>query len=99
MSAPLIGPQRVTRILNEMLATDRGALLLMLDHKVLVSEAVAAHPEIPTITIADRACVTPFAVINGLFGASPDGHGYVGILSDHAGPVRFVALDGHGGIL
>lgn len=83
-------------VLNAALAADREAVKTLLEFRVPCNAALGAHPTIQ-VRRGPPHSVGILGILNGCYGAVPDGPrkgwGWITLLTDEQGPVRFKVTD------
>lgn len=100
----MIPAARAVIVLNRALDTDRATVTRLMNIGVPCNDALVADPMIQTANAMSAGdtqvpILTPLGLIAALFGPAESGRGYIGVLSDAGGIVRFVELDDHGRVL
>ena len=66
--------------LNEIIATDQGALRALMEYRVPCNDALASHPTVQVVAPEDDGegyVVGLLGILNGLIGTDDDGFGFL----------------------
>ena len=85
--------QHAVDVLNDALEADPDAVRHIIDHRVPCSNALAVHPTIQVGMNPDQV-VGALGLLNGIFGTSEDGDGFIHAIMDAAGNIRGFAVKG-----
>ena len=89
--------QHAVEVLNEALEADPDALRRIINHRVRCSDKLAEHPTIQVGPSSDASphldqVVGALGLLNGIFGISEDGDGFIHAIMDAAGNIRGFAV-------